>query len=253
MVIVGTTEGLRRLEYGGAMSTPLSTAIAPSGVLRAVINLGNPVLAQGTPDGPSGVTVAIAEDLAGWLRVPLELVCVDAARKSYAAVVEGRADLCFLANEPAREEGLVFSAPYVTIEGVYVVERGSALRADDVDQPGVRVAVREGSAYDLFLARTLQHAEIVRGDEATDVYEAEGLEVCSGVRQPMTEYAESTGRLVLEPSFMQINQAVALPRATDAAAVAAVAERIELLKATGFVAAALRRSGVEATVAPLAR
>ena len=83
---------------------PSPTAqLAPTGTLRAVINLGNPVLAQGTAAEPRGVTVAIARELARWLGVPLQLECVDAARKSYAAITEGRVDLCFLAtSRPAR-------------------------------------------------------------------------------------------------------------------------------------------------------
>jgi polar amino acid transport system substrate-binding protein len=236
------------------MTEDLSQAVAPSGTLRAVINLGNPVLAQGTPDAPTGVTVAIAEELATWLDVPLQLTCVDAARKSYAAVTDGQVDLCFLAIEPAREEGVVFTMPYVVIEGVYVVSADSPFgSADDMDRAGVRIGVREGSAYDLFLTRTLGQAEVVRGDEATDVYEEAGLEACAGIRQPMTEYAGQSGRRVLEPPFMQINQAVGLPRALSPDAVAAVTEHIEHLKASGFVEAALVRSGVEATVAPPTR
>jgi polar amino acid transport system substrate-binding protein len=233
---------------------PVPTAeIALTGALRVVINLGNPVLAQGTPDDPRGVTVAIAQDLARWLGVPLELECVDAARKAYAAIAEGRADLCFLANEPSREEHCVFTAPYVLIEGVHVTRADSGLRSSaEVDRPGIRVGVREGSAYDLFLTRTLEQAEIVRADEATDVFEEQRLDVAAGVRQPMEEYVASTGCRILEPAFMQISQAVGLPRHLDPDAVAAVAARVEHLVATGFVRDELARSGVAATVAPSA-
>lgn len=237
------------------MSDPtLAAHVAPTGTLRVVINLGNPVLAQGTRDEPRGVTVAIARALAHWLGVPLRLECVDAARDSYAAITEGRVDLCFLANEPAREEGVAFTAPYVVIEGVYVTDADSPLTSSgEVDVAGVRIGVREGSAYDLFLTRSLEHAEIVRAREATDVFEEQGLDVTAGVRQPMEEYVAATGRRILEPPFMQINQAVGLPRHLDSDAVAAVAAKVEELKASGFVRDELTRSGVEATVAPLRR
>ncbi len=229
----------------------LATRIAPTGVLRAVINLGNPVLAQGTTDEPRGVTVAIAGELARWLEVPLALTCVDAARHSYDAIAGGRVDLCFLADEPAREEAVVFTAPYVVIEGVYVTDAGSPLRdSHAVDRDGIRIGVREGSAYDLFLTRTLQHAEVVRAAEATDVFEQEGLDVAAGVRQPMAEYVADTGRRILEPAFMEINQAVGLPRALDPDAVAAVATFIEGLTRSGFVRDELALSGVDASVAP---
>lgn len=231
--------------------TTLAAHVAPTGTLRAVINLGNPVLAQGTKDEPRGVSVAIARELAQWLDVPVQLVCVDAARESYAAIAEARVDLCFLANEPAREEAVVFTAPYVIIEGVYVTHADSPLlTSDEVDRDGVRIGVRDGSAYDLFLARSLQHAEIVRAREATDVYEEQCLDVAAGVRQPMEEYVARTGRRILEPPFMQINQAVGLPRHLDTDAVATIAAKIEELKASGFIHHELARSGVEATVAP---
>lgn len=238
------------------MSRPMppTEQLARTGTLRAVINLGNPVLAQGTADEPRGVTVAIARRVAHWLGVPLELTCVDAARDSYAAMVEGRADLCFLANDPAREEGIAFTAPYVVIEGVYVTDTASPLTTSAaVDREGIRIGVRRGSAYDLFLTRTLKRATVVRADEATDVYEEQGLDVAAGVRQPMTEYVAATGRRILEPPFMQINQAVGVPRSVDADAFAALAALVEQLKASGFVRDELARSGVDATVAPPSR
>ncbi|WP_349362097.1 hypothetical protein [Streptomyces sp. H27-C3] len=77
--------------------------LAPNGVLRASSNLGNAVLAQGTPTAPTGITVNIAREVGARLEVPVELLCFDAARKSYEAMSAGRADLCFLAIEPARE------------------------------------------------------------------------------------------------------------------------------------------------------
>ncbi len=146
---------------------PPTSHVATTGTLRAVINLGNPVLAQGTAAEPRGVTVAIARELARWLAVPLHLECVDAARKSYAAMTENRVDLCFLANEPVRKEGVAFTAPYVVIDGVYVTDLDAPFQtSDEVDRDGVRIGVRNGSAYDLFLSRSLKHADLVRADEA---------------------------------------------------------------------------------------
>lgn len=224
--------------------------VAPSGTLRVVINLGNPVLAQGTPEDPRGVTVAIAREIASWLGVPLTLRCVPAAREAYSAITSAVVDLCFLANEPSREEGVAFTPAYVVIEGVYVTDADSPIETSHgVDRAGVRVGVREGSAYDLFLTRTLESAEIVRADEATDVFEKQGLEVVAGVRQPMQDYVAASGRRMLEPPFMEINQAVGLPRSVDPRALEAVSAFVEELKAQGFIADELARSGVEASVA----
>jgi len=122
----------------------------------------------------------------------------------------------------------------------------------DVDRAGVRIGVRQGSAYDLLLTRSLEHADIVRAEEATDVFEQQGLEVAAGVRQPMSEYVAATGNRILEPPFMEINQAVGLPRGVDHDTLAAVATFVEDLKASEFIANELERSGVEASVAPLA-
>ena len=145
--------------------------LAPTGVLRASINLGNPVLAQGTSDEPAGVTVDLAREIAARLGVPVSFACFDAARKSLAALIAGAADVAFLAVEPAREAEVSFTAPYVIIEGVYAVPDGSPITtAAEVDRPGVRVGVNEGSAYDLFLSRTLTHAQVVRGADGIDVY-----------------------------------------------------------------------------------
>ncbi len=119
--------------------------LAPTGVLRASVNLGNPVLAQGTPENPSGITVDLAREIGARLGVGVELLCFDAARKSFEAMADGRADLCFLAVDPAREAEVAFTAPYVVIEGVYAVPRDSALTtAEEVDAPGVRIGVKKG-------------------------------------------------------------------------------------------------------------
>lgn len=219
--------------------------LAPTGVLRASINLGNPVLAQGTPDAPSGVTVDIARELGARLGVSVELVPFDAARKSFEAMTSGRADICFLAIEPKRAEEVAFTAPYVLIEGVYAVPLDSPIAtADDVDRPGVRVGVNQGSAYDLYLTRTLRHATLVRGENGLTVFREQGLEVAANVRQPMTEYvAAHEDMRLLEPRFMEIRQALGTTKSRSPETVAFLSAVVEELKANGFVADALRRAG----------
>lgn len=103
--------------------------------------------------------------------------------------MDGAADVGFLAIEPAREKGAAFTTPYVEIEGVFAA-RDAALAREDVDRPTTTIAVREGSAYDLYLTRTSSHASILRGDEAEDVFE-DGAHVLAGVRQPVTAYARA--------------------------------------------------------------
>ena len=236
-----------------AALTAVARDLAPTGLLRASINLGNPVLAQGAPQAPTGVTVDIARAVGERLGVPVELVCFDAARRSFEAMATGDADLCFLAVDPARATEVAFTAPYVVIEGVYVVPVDSPVRSvADVDRDGVRVGVKHGSAYDLHLTRTLEHASIVRGDEGVDVFVSEGLEVGAGIREPVTAFAARRDDVrVLDEAFMQIEQAVGTTRTRAADTVAFLHELVEELKASGFVADALARSGQSgAAVAP---
>jgi polar amino acid transport system substrate-binding protein len=227
--------------------------LAPTGVLRASINLGNPVLAHGTPAEPGGVTVDLAREVGARLNLPVELLCFDAARTSLEALREGRADLCFLAVEPAREAELAFTAPYVVIEGVFAVPRHSAVvTPEDVDRAGVRIGVKRGSAYDLFLSRTLRHATVVRGEEGVDVFLEEELEVAAGIRQPMTAFVDRHPDVrLIDERFMQIQQAVGTTKTRRAETIEFLREVVEDLKASGFVADSLRRSGQpDATVAP---
>lgn len=232
--------------------TAVTADLAPNGALRASINLGNPVLAQGTPTDPAGVTVDLAREIGRRLAVPVELVCFDAARKSYAAMTAGNVDICFLAIEPAREAEVAFTAPYVVIEGVFAVPRSSEFhRPADVDREGVRIGVKKGSAYDLFLTRTLAHAALVRGTEGTSTFLADGLEVAAGIRQPMTAFVAAHPDLrLIEDRFIEIQQAIGTTRSRQPGTVQFLHRLVEELKANGFVADALERSGqFDATVA----
>lgn len=237
----------------GIVTAAIAKDLAPNGALRASINLGNPVLAQGTATAPTGITVDIARAVAARLDVPVEFLCFDAARKSYEAMTSGQADLCFLAIEPAREAEVAFTAPYVVIEGVFAVPHDSAITTvADVDRAGVRIGVKRGSAYDLFLSRTLQHASVVRGEEGVDVFRAQGLEVAAGIRQPMTEFVATHPEVrLLEGRFMQIQQAVGTTTTRRPETVELLCDLVEELKASGFVADALRRAHQsDAMVAP---
>jgi polar amino acid transport system substrate-binding protein len=219
--------------------------LASTGTLRAAINLGNPVLAQGTPEAPTGITVDLARELGVRLGLPVALVCFDAARKSFDALTAGRTDVAFLAIEPAREAEVAFTAPYVLIEGVYVVPRDSRIGSPtEVDRAGVRIGVKRGSAYDLFLTRTLQSATVVRGDEGMDAFREQDLEVGAGIRQPVTAYAANHPEVrLIEDPFMQIRQAVGTTVSRAAETIAFLRDLVEEVIDSGFVADSLWRSG----------
>lgn len=219
--------------------------LAPTGSLRAAINLGNSVMCQGTADEPSGLTVDLARELACRLGVPARLHGTRAARDSFAALMGGAVDIAFLAHEPARAAEVAFIPPYAAIEAAYVVPAAGRLAtAAEVDRPGVRVGVKAGSAYDLFLTRTLRQAEVVRGAEGVDVFRDQGLEVGAGIRGPVMEFAaRHPGLRVLDEAFMQIRQSIASRRDRMPQTLAWLAQTMAELVRDGFVADALARSG----------
>jgi len=230
--------------------------LAPEGVLRAAINFGNPVLAQQGPDGaPQGVSVALAKALARELDVRLEMVTFDAAGKVFAALEEGAWSVAFLAIDPVREEQIAFSEPYVLIEGTYLVGADSIYQhVQDLDQPGLKIAVGKGAAYDLFLSRSLKHAQLERATTsagAVDLYIEQGLDAAAGVRQPLEKVAASNPAYrVLDGAFTSIRQAMAVPR-TRVAGAAFVRAFVERMKAEGFVRAVLSENNQgDVTVAP---
>ena len=146
-------------------SGALVRTLAPEGRLRASINAGNPVLAHrdAVTGEAGGVSVNLARALGRELDLGVELVVFDRAAQSVDAVRSERADVGFFAIDPARSQGLRFTAPYVLIEGSYLVPQGSSVRDNaGVDRPGTRVAVGQGSAYDLFLSRELDAAQVDR-------------------------------------------------------------------------------------------
>lgn len=222
--------------------------IASHGTLRAAINLGNPVLAQRNEAGElGGVSVALARSLAEQLEVRLELIPFDAAGKVVAALCDDAWDIAFLAQDPKRAETICFAEPYVIIEGTYLIpETSPVARFEDMDQPGRRIAVGQGAAYDLFLSRSLKHAELVRAPTsatAVDWFIERGLDAAAGVRQPLTRFAEGNpGYRVLPDSFTQIRQAIALPRASEVA-LGFVNAFAESSRKSGLIGEALAKSG----------
>ncbi len=230
---------------------------APTGRLRAAINLGNPILAHAVGEGGAGgVSVDLAREFARRLGVSLDLVVVDTAGKSVEAVAGERADIGFFAIDPARGADIAFTAPYVLIEGSYLVRDDSPIRAnDDVDRAAHRVVVGQGSAYDLFLTRHLGQAQIVRAPSSPAVVPTfldQGADVAAGVRQQLQADARNRpGLRLLDGRFMVIQQAMGVPKSRGDAAAALLAAFVEEMKASGFVADALQRHGIEgASVAP---
>lgn len=233
------------------------TELAPTGTLRAAINYGNPILAVRDPatGEPRGVSVDLSRELARRLDVPVTFVIYEAAGKVVADLKSGTWDVACLAVDPARADEISFTAPYMMIEGAYLVTEASPIRRnEDVDRQGVSVVVGEGSAYDLFLSRNLKSATIVRAPTSpavTDLFMAQKLDVAAGIRQQLEADARRIpGLRLLEGRFMVIHQAMGIPQGRTAGA-EYLQKFIEEMKSSGFVSRRLEQHGIEgARVAP---
>jgi polar amino acid transport system substrate-binding protein len=244
-----------------AVATPQSQRVAmaavfaPSGTLRASINLGNPVLASRDPTTGQavGVSVDLATAFAQRLGVPLHLVVVPSAGGSVENIEQDKADIGFFAVDPKRGQEISFTQPYVLIEGFYLVHKDSPItRNEQVDQAGVTVAVGKGSAYDLFLTRELHRATIVRIPTSPAVVQgflAQHLTVAAGVKQQLEQDAAQAGGLrILDQRFMVIRQAMGVPKRKGDAAAAYLSGFVEDMKASGFVDASLARHHIAGAV-----
>lgn len=243
------------------LNDAIVSALVPTGTLRVTINLGNPILANAdqATGKPFGVSVDLATELAEFLRVPVELLVVDAAAKAVDAVTNGRADLGFFAIDPVRGAGIAFTSPYLLIEGCYLVRQESPITNNSqVDESHNRVAVGGGSAYDLFLSRELTRADIVRvptSSAVVDTFVEQNLEVAAGVKQQLLSDARRhTGLRLLDEPFMVIQQAMGVAKGRGDAATQLLEAFVAELKISGRVSGLLARHDIHGvTVAPPAR
>lgn len=240
-------------------SASVGVELAPHRSIRVAINYGNPVLAQrdAATGEPRGVSVDIAREVGRRLDLQVVFRTFDAAGQVFESVAGGALDLVFLAIDPARATQILFTRPYVIIEGTYLVRANSRFtQIEDLDRPGVRIAVGRGAAYDLFLSRHLREARLERAVTsagAIDLFVSDGLDAAAGVRQPLRAWASRhEGHRVLDGQFTAIEQAVGVPHGRPIAH-AWLTRLVEELKENGFIAASLARSGqLDATVASTA-
>jgi polar amino acid transport system substrate-binding protein len=234
-----------------SINPELIQAFAPTGVLRASLNIGNPVLANLDANGkPFGISIDLAHALGQKLGVSVELIVNETAGKSVVTVESGRADIGFFAVDPERGKDIAFTAAYVLIEGYYLVRTDSPItRNEQVDVPGNRVVVGKGSAYDLFLTRHLKQSPIVRASSSQTVVQdflAQQLEVAAGVKQQLEADTQGmSGVRILGERFMVINQAMGVPKTKGPAAATFLRTFVEEMKASGMVKESMTRHGIQ--------
>ena len=231
--------------------------LAPTARLRVGINSGNFLLVTHYAPGTElrGVAPDLGRELGRRLGVPIDFVVFDSAGKLADAGKVGAWDVAFLGNEPQRANEISFTAAYLEIPVTYLVPAGSSIRAmADVDRAGVRVAVAEKSAYDLFLTRNLKHAQLVRAEGIEGSYQLfveKKLEALAGLKPRLVADAEKLpGSRVLEGQCTSVKQSIGTPKGRDTA-VKYLSEFVEDVKASGFVARLIAENGVRGvSVAP---
>lgn len=233
------------------LSDEAKAQLAPTGVLRAGVNMGNFLLVTGrTPDGdPDGVSPDMARAIAACLGVPLKLVPFKSPGELGDAVGTNVWDIGLIGAEPQRAEKIEFTAAYAEIEATYLVPAGSALQTvDEVDQPGVRIAVSARSAYGLWLERNIKHATLVRGDSGDGVFAqfvGDHLEALAALRPGLIEDVKKLpGARILDRHFSVVQQAVGTAK-PNAAGAAFLRTFVEEAKASGFVADLIAKHQVE--------
>ena len=227
-------------------------ALAPTGPLRVVLNLGNPVLAHSrtASDKPAGVTIDLARQLAALLGRDVQFMQCESAGAAGLALAAGSADLGFMAVDPQRAETLHFTEPYARIEGCYVVREDSPLQhIDEVDAPGIHVVAGTGSAYGLFLGRHLKQARLVQVPTSEEVVDKmltdPTLQVAAGVRQQLeADRQKHAGLRLLPGAFMVIQQAAAIPVGRAQPARDLVERFMREQRASGFISESLERHGM---------
>jgi polar amino acid transport system substrate-binding protein len=241
------------------MSPDVIAELAPTGVLRAGINLGNFLLVTGTsPTGdPEGVAPDMAREIATRLGVPVKYVPFKTPGELADAAGSGVWDVGLIGAEPQRAETIAFTAAYAEIEATYLVPAGSPLQTiADVDAPGVRIAVTGRSAYGLWMDRNIKHAELVRSDTLDSAYEQfvrDHLDALAGLRpRLLADVAKLPGARIIEGRFTSVQQAVGTAR-KNATGAAFLRGFIEEAKASGLVARLIERHKVRGlSVAPAA-
>jgi polar amino acid transport system substrate-binding protein len=244
-------------EAQAVSATDAVASLAPAGLLRAAINLGNGVLAQrDSASGElTGVSVVLANELGARLGVPVQFVTYLSAGTVFDAVDRDEWDIAFLAIEPERAEKVRFSQPYVYIDGTYLVRADSDFSGiTDLDREGVTIAVGRGAAYDLFLTRNLQRATLLRlptSAAAIAAFKDGDADAAAGVREALVDAATDDKQLkVFEDRFMQIGQGIAVPNTRTPVGAAYVELFVEEMKASGQVRAALDATGQAGAVVP---
>lgn len=226
-------------------------ALAPTGTLRAAINLSNFLLVtgRGADGNPEGVSPDMARELARRLGVGIELLRYKSPGELADAVESSVWDIGNIGAEPQRAKSIAFTAAYCEIDATYIVPAGSTITTpEEADQPGRRIVTAARSAYGLWLERNIHHAELIQVsglDESFERFVNDNLDALSGLRPRLiTDVERIPGARVLDGRFTAVQQAIGTPRNRDDAGFAYLTAFVEHAKASGFVAGLIAKHNV---------
>ena len=224
--------------------------LAPTGVLRAAINMGNFLLVTGkTPTGdPVGVSPDMAREIAQRLGVPVKYIPYARPGEIADDAGKGSWDIGLIGAEPQRAAVIDFTAAYCEIEATYLVPAGSPIQSvAEVDQPGRRVAVTARSAYGLWLENNYKKGELLQFDSAEAAlraFDGEKLDAYAGLRPGLIDVQQARpGSRILDGQFTAVQQAVGTAKANTIGA-AFLRDFVEEAKKSGLVARLIERHGV---------
>lgn len=232
------------------ISSDTKTELAPKGRLRVGVNHSNFLLStrDSVSGAYSGIVIDLAAEIARRLNVPFEVVGYKNPGLMADAAQSDQWDIAFMGSEPARANVIAFSSAYLEIDAGYLVPPGSPIQnIDEVDRDGVRIALMDKSAYDLYLSRHIKHATLIRVpsiDASFEVFMRDKLEVLAGLKPRLTsDAANLPGSRILDGRFTAIQQSIGTPRGRDAGA-KFLLDFAEEIKANGMVEASIAKHGI---------
>jgi polar amino acid transport system substrate-binding protein len=240
--------------HTGSVPDNVRSELAPTGVLRAGMNLQNNLFTvKNNSEGLEGVAVDVVHELGRRLGVPVQYVMYETPGKVADDATSNKWDAAVLAIEPTRAQTIAFSPAMTAIEATYLVPRDSRFtQISQVDSPGTRIAVNEKAGYDLYLTRELKHAKLVRGRNTANtfqVFKEQQLDAIAALRPQLIEnQGKVPGSRLLDGSFMTVNHGVGIPQGRSAGA-AWVRAQIEDMNESGFIARSIERHHVKGLTA----
>jgi polar amino acid transport system substrate-binding protein len=236
---------------GSAMAT--DQVLAPTGTLRAAYIVAN--LAQARRDPATGVVSGMIADITRELGrragVPVTIAPLATATDVLEAVRSGSADIGFVAPNPERKSPVLYSQTYMLVQQSALVRADSSLQSvRDLDRPGHVIGANTDDSVGVWLQGRLTAARVRLTPDYT-LREAVGwlkegnVVAFAGNRQRLvTNTRDATGLRLLPDNFYAVPQTIAVPQ-DRADRLALVNAALDDLRASGFLADSVARSGVD--------